>query len=796
MVADKIMIKCYHCGDDCAAATPVIADKHFCCSGCRNVYQLLNQNELDDYYCLNEAPGRKVKALPKEQFAYLDESSVIDELLLFRNATQAQVSFYLPQIHCSSCLWLLEHLSELDEHIIDSKVNFNSKTIKVTFQIERLSLRSLAELLAHIGYEPLIDIREDKAEKEVYNSKKAYLKLGITGFCFANIMLIAFPEYLGLDPQAQPGLALFFKIANVALSLPVVFYGAREFFVNAWYSYRQRYLNIDAPIALAVAVTFLRSLYEVFTNTGGGYFDSMSGIVFFMLLGRTLQDRSYTTLRFNRDHKSYFPIAVTRSENGKNRLTRLEDIKEHEVLRIHHQEVIPTDCLLSKGSAQIDYSFVTGEDKPGPVDKGSLIYAGGRNVGEAIEVLTIKAFDQSSFTQLWNNSVFQKRVDDRESRITMISRYFSFVVLLVALSTFIAWQFIAPGMAWKAATAVLIVACPCSLLLTSSFTNGYLLERLARVGCYFKNAQVIEAVSSVQHVAFDKTGTLTQANATGLDVVQMELNSEELGVVLHTLSQSLHPLSRAIVQHYDHDMPKRSGIAVKEVAGMGMEAWSDDVHYKIGSALFTKNSIEEGVNDTLVYVSVNGEVKAKFSFAIQLMPGAAELIKELSHEYELSLLSGDNDASRQYFSRIFPEGSRLKYKMRPQDKLDHIHDLQTGNKKVMMVGDGLNDAGALQRSDVGIAVVKNAFAFSPACDVIMESGRLRYLPQFIKWTKGAKRLINIGFGYSLSFNFVGIGFAITGNLSPLVAAILMPASSLGIILIAFLGVSRMARLKG
>lgn len=795
MVEDKIVATCYHCGDECATDTLAIADKHFCCNGCLNVYQLLNQNELEDYYCLNQAPGQKIKSIPDEKFAFLDEAGVIQKLLLFRNEHQAQVSFYLPQMYCSSCLWLLEHLSELEKQIISSQVNFNNKTLKVTFQIDHLSLRALAELLARIGYEPVIDIYEDKAEKDKYDSKRSYLKLGITGFCFANIMLIAFPEYLGLDPEAQPGLALFFKIANVLLALPVVLYGAREFFVNAWYSYRQRYLNIDAPIALAVAVTFGRSLYEVFSNTGAGYFDSMSGIVFFMLLGRTLQNRSYTTLRFNRDYKSYFPLAVTRIKETQKTLVKLEAIETNDVLLIHHQEIIPTDCLLSKGTAQIDYSFVTGEDRPETVDKGAVIYAGGRNAGEAIEVLTVKPFNQNSFTQLWNNSVFQKQADDKESRITVISKYFSLAVLLVALGTFITWQFIAPATAWKAATAVLIVACPCSLLLTSSFTNGYLLERLAGAGCYFKNARVIEQITKIQHIAFDKTGTLTTANASGIKVDLMRLSREELDTVMNILSQSLHPLSRAITQYHQyHEMPQEA-VAMKEIPGAGIEAWHEDKHYKIGSALFVKGIAATDHKATHVYIAIDAEIKARYAFEVQLMPGAASLVGQLAGGYELSLLSGDNDASRSFFSEVFGKKSNLKYSMKPGDKLDYIHSLQGGNKKVMMIGDGLNDAGALQQSDVGIAVVKSAFAFSPACDIIMESEKLRYLPQFMNWAKGGKRLITIGFIYSLLFNVVGLGFAVTGNLSPLVAAILMPSSSLGIILIAYLGVRRMARLK-
>lgn len=794
MVKDNKVAKCFHCGDECAAEVLKVGEKSFCCNGCLNVYQLLNQNELDDYYCLNETPGNKVKAIPKEKFAFLDEPSVVQKLLLFRNGQQAQVSFYLPQMHCSSCLWLLEHLSEIDSNIIDSQVNFNNKTVKITFQIEELSLRSLAEILAHVGYEPVIDLHESREENDKYNSKRSYLKLGITGFCFANIMLIAFPEYLGLDPEQQPGLATFFKFANVLLSLPVVFYGAQEFFVNAWYSYRQRYLNIDAPIALAVAVTFLRSLYEVFSNTGAGYFDSMSGIVFFMLLGRTLQNRSYTTLRFNRDYKSYFPIAVTKLEQGEHKLVKLEEIQEHDVLMIHHQEVIPTDCLLSKGEAQIDYSFVTGEEKPELIAKGEVIYAGGRNVGNTIEVLTVKPFVQNSFTQLWNNQVFKKQVSDKESRVTLISKYFSIVVLLISLGSFLYWWRIDTTLAWQSATAVLIVACPCSLLLTSSFTNGYLLERLARVGCYLKNAQVLEQMTRINHIAFDKTGTLTEANAAGVKVEQMNLSSRELYVVLHTLSQSIHPLSRAIVQHFKHKPGVDASIEVKEVAGKGMEAWADDMHYKIGSALFTKGSAEEEQSATTVYVAVDGTIKAKFAFAIQLMAGSEQLVKTLGKKYELSLLSGDNDASRPYLQQVFGNESSLMYQMNPEAKLTFIQDLQQSGKKVMMVGDGLNDAGALAQSDVGVAVVKSAFAFSPSCDVIMEAGRLPFLPKFIGWAQSGKRLINIGFGYSLLFNFIGLGFAITGNLSPLVAAILMPSSSLGIILIAYAGVRRATKL--
>jgi Cu+-exporting ATPase len=359
-------ITCYHCGEKCDSHKHDIADKSFCCTGCRSVFLLLNSHELDNYYCLNEQPGAKVAQVQPEKFRFLDDEVIIRKLLSFSNEEQSQVTFYLPQIHCSSCLWLLEHLDKINSGIISSRVNFANKEVTVSYQNEALSLRQLAELLTNIGYEPHVSMQhnDEKKQPNSYSSRNAAYKLGITGFCFANIMLISFPEYLGMNATDLIQLTTFFRYVNLLLALPVVIYGASEFFKNALFSFRQKYINIDAPIALAISVTFIRSVYEILSGTGSGYLDSMSGIVFFMLLGRTLQNRSYSTLSFNRDYKSYFPIAITVIKEHKECITYLQEIKEHDVLRLHHQEVVPTDCMLSKGKADIDYSFITGESIP------------------------------------------------------------------------------------------------------------------------------------------------------------------------------------------------------------------------------------------------------------------------------------------------------------------------------------------------------------------------------------------------------------------------------------------------
>jgi Cu+-exporting ATPase len=784
---------CYHCGEPGSNLKLSIGDKAFCCQGCRSVYLLLNEHQLDNYYCLNERPGVQIKEVQPEKFSFLDEEHISSQLLSFRNEEMAQVTFSLPQIHCSSCLWLLEHLATVHPGIIVSRVNFNSKELFVSFRIKQLSLRALADLLMSIGYEPHISLDDvvpgpDASEGK---SRSALYKLGITGFCFANIMLISFPEYLGLHPASDGFISSFFRGVNLVLSLPVVFYGAAEFFRNAWYSFRQRYLNIDAPIALAVAVTFIRSLYEIGTGAGPGYLDSMSGIVFFMLLGRTLQNRTYSQMKFTRDYKSYFPIAVNVLKGGTERATRVQDIREKDILLLRHLEVVPVDCLLSKGKAELDYSFITGESNTQFVRTGALIYAGAKVSGSAIEVMAVKNFDQNTFTRLWNNEAFRKESSDKGTMTALISKYFSLAVIIIALSAFLYWINIDAGKAWKALTSVLIVACPCALLLTTTFTNGYLLEYFSAHGFFLKNAGVIERLSGIDHIAFDKTGTITETNGGHITMGRMTLSREEKETMLAMIAQSNHPLNRALVKYYRYHATGPAPL-LKEIPGKGLEAWVDDRHYKIGSAAFTCGDSTPAREGSELLVAIDGKVKAHYLFSNHIKAGIPELIPSLS-SFSLSLVSGDNESSRRQMRDLFPPGTPLLFRQSPQDKLQHVMALQQAGLKVLMAGDGLNDAGALQQSDVGIAVVQRSFSFSPASDAILRADRLQYLPAFLSMSRSAQNLILLGFIYSVLFNIIGIGFAVTAHLSPVVAAILMPSSSLGIMLIAFLGILAVSR---
>jgi len=370
-------LNCYHCGEKCINNKINSADKIFCCEGCKMVFQILNETDLCDYYNLNKNPGisQQIK-VRKDKFAFLDDKKIQNQIISFSDEEQIHVTYYLPQMHCSSCLYLLENLYRINPGIVSSKVNFTRKEVDIALLTPATSLRKVTETLTSIGYEPYISLNDLKQKRPAINKSMVY-QLGVAGFCFGNIMLMSFPEYLGID-ASDTGLRSIFRWMNFGLAIPVLLFSALPFYTSSWKSLKHKFLNIDTPIALAIIITFIRSAYEVISGTGGGYFDSMTGIVFFMLAGRIVQDKTYRQLSFERDYTSYFPIAISVLKEEKEVPTILPEIKPGNTLLIHNEELIPADGILTKGKAFIDYSFVTGESLPVLKEVGELIYAGGK----------------------------------------------------------------------------------------------------------------------------------------------------------------------------------------------------------------------------------------------------------------------------------------------------------------------------------------------------------------------------------------------------------------------------------
>lgn len=778
---------CYHCGEKCLSAEIVIEDKSFCCEGCRMVYSILNEHSLCNYYSLNQHPGTSQRvAVRKDKFAFLDDPSIEKSLLHFKEGNQCRVRFYLPQIHCSSCLYLLEHLPRFNAGIISGVVNFGRKEIDIVFLNDQCSLRQLVELLTSLGYEPYISLN-DVRQKKKKTSKDTIFRLGVAGFCFGNIMLTSFPEYLGIE-AGDEALRSLFRWFNLVLSLPVLFYSAYPFFDSSWKGFKHRSLNIDAPIALAITITFGRSVYEVLSGTGGGYFDSMTGIVFFMLAGRLLQDKTYEQLSFDRDYTSYFPIAVSVVKDGKEQPKMLPDIVPGDTIAVHHGELIPADGILTRGTAYVDYSFVTGEAVPVLKNMGELLYAGGRQAGEKIELLVIKEVEQSYLTRLWNESKKEEPLKDKDSFVHLVSRYFTLVLVGIASITAVYWQMNDPARMWPAITAIFIIACPCALLLSHTFTNGNIIRILGRKGLYLRDAGIIEKIANVNHIVLDKTGTLTIAEMQDVKYIGQQLDKQTEYAIAALAANSSHPLSKALAAHLS-DGSQLTDIEVKyfrEEIGKGIEGMFNDRWIRLGNAAFT-GSVSIAMAGAAVFLTIDGEPIGCFQFRNHYRKDTGRLLTQLSRRCGLSVLTGDSPSERKRLQELLPPGSDIRFNQGPEDKSEYIKRLKASGKKVMMVGDGLNDGAALLESDAGIAVACNGNNFTPSSDAIIDGKKLHLLGRFIKLCRANKQIIIASFILSILYNIVGLYYAVQGNLSPLIAAILMPASSLSIMLLTYGG---------
>lgn len=777
-------LQCAHCGEPCPGENISFAGAHFCCTGCRSVYQLINQQGLCDYYALNQQPGATQQVqVRKDKFAFLDDDRIVQKLINFKNEQQTRVVFYLPHIHCSSCLYLLEHLHRLRSGISSARVNFSRKEIEIDYDHRQITLRAVAELLTQIGYEPYISLANLDQARPRY--QKQYIRqLGVAGFCFANIMLLSFPEYLGLEVTEQH-LQGIFRALNLILALPVFLYSAQPFYTSAWKSLRHRFLNIDAPIVLAIFITFGRSLYEVLTGTGSGYFDSMTGIVFFMLAGKALQDKTYRQLSFERDYTSWFPIAVTVVKEDKELAVTLPVVKPGDTLRIHSNELIPADGILARGSAMIDYSFVTGESMIVPKEMGEIVYAGGRQKGGSIEVLVTREVAQSYLTRLWNQDALrQKKSKEQDSFMHKVSRYFTIVLVGLAAITAVYWWINDPTKIASAVTAMLIVACPCALLLSGTFTNGNILRILGRNHFYLRDAQAIEDIAKANHIVFDKTGTLTVVQQMDITWEGERLSEKQMRMIAAIAAQTSHPLTRAL-KHWLPNDPELQVEAFKEIPGEGVAGMIGDTCIQLGSSFYTKAANKTGTGATRVFVSWNYQPQGYFVFTSHYREEVPQLLTNLRNHYDISLVSGDNNREATNLHRILGPEATLLFNQKPEDKLHHVEQLQKTGKHVMMIGDGLNDAGALRQSNAGVALTEDTNNFTPASDAILEAAQLSKLDRFITLCKANRYIIMASFFMSVLYNIIGLYFAVQGSLSPLIAAILMPASSLSILLVTF-----------
>ena len=765
------------------------------------VYDILHETGLGRFYDMEAHPGvQQDDGVEAGAYDFLADPDVHRQLLDFTDGKTSRVTFLLPGIHCVACVWLLERLYKLHDGIGRPEVQFTKKTVSIQFDEERVTLVELAKLLHRIGYPPSFRLQDLDRPTETHAHRKAWLQLGIAGFAFGNVMLLSFPSYLGLEGAESMALRNLFGYISLILALPVLLFSAQDYFRSAWLGLRQKEISIEVPIALGLLALFGQSVWDIFRGTGEGYLDSLAGLVFFLLIGKSFQRRSFDALSFDRDYKSYFPIAALRTNtDGSQRSVSLNRIVVGDRLRIRNGELIPADSVLIEGPGLLDYSFVTGESRPDSQIPGDYLYAGGRHYGEPIDIEVVKEVSQSYLTSLWNHQSFRKsneRTLDRAT--TRVSKCFTVAILFIATATAVFWVFVDPSRAVRAFTAILIVACPCALALSAPFAFGNALRHLRTQGLFLKNGNVVEGMARARQLVFDKTGTLTHG---GLGAVHFDgqVLSETMETAISAMcSASTHPLSRGIATLLTVPPARLAGF--QELPGKGLEAWHDDQHLRLGSrdwlASCGLDVSATSAAGSECWLAVDQQVLGVFRFEDQIRAGMGPALSDLGSEYTIRVLSGDAPEGLGLVGDLLNADTILQARQSPADKLREVEHLQSNGDTVMMFGDGLNDAGALQQSDVGIAVTEDIQSFTPACDVIMNAADLHRLPAVLRFSRMTMKVVYLSFTVSLLYNVLGVSVAASGRLSPLFAAILMPISSVTIILLAVGGTAWAARKAG
>ena len=768
---------CFHCGQGIEKERILFDERIFCCNGCKSVYEILNTNNLSNFYELNKRAGIRPDE-SSSQFEYLDTQEIFDKVTDFSEGNISLVTFKIPVIHCSSCIWLLESLHTLNKNIKYSQVNFTRKTLQISFSHNELKLSELAVFLTNLGYKPVISL--ETADKNVEHLDKSLLiKFAIAAFAFGNGMFLTFPEYIGGEDYWMEHYKGLFRGLMFLLATPVVFYSASGYYRSAWYGLKNKIVNIDVPIVLGILVLYGRSIYEVLTDYGPGYFDTLCGLLFFMLLGKIFQKRTYNALSYDRDYKSFYPIAVTKVDfEGKQDNILLSEVKVGDRILVRNQEIIPVDAILINGEGNIDNSFITGESESISKQPGDKIFAGGKQVGSSLELEVIKNVNQSYLTQLWNKEAFKKHETGLDTLTNNTSKYFTFIILGIALVAGIYWSTVDLEKMFQVISAILIIACPCALALSAPFTFGHIMRILGRNKFYVKDTITIEKIAKLNTLVFDKTGTITHRKKSNIKYEGSEIKEFDLLNIKTLLKNSNHPLSKSLYEFIEVNDDYFTVEHFVETSGKGYEANVRGSHYKIGSAKY--NNQESKNLETAVYISKNDEFLGKFIFKNEYRPNLVHLFKKLTN-YKVFILSGDNASEENQLKELIPSYQGMAFNQNPEDKLNYIQNLQSQNMKVAMLGDGLNDAGALKQSNVGIAISDDSNSFTPSSDVIMNGEKVVTLDKYLNVCKGSITIVKMTFIISFLYNIVGLSYAVTGHMHPLFAALIMPASSITVV---------------
>ncbi len=786
---------CFHCGEPLPDNPPQAqlgeAQKPVCCIGCKAVAELIHQNGLDNFYQLRKGettkPADYLATATAEEWRVFDQDSVQRELVETVDENTCETSLLIEGVHCAACTWLIrQSLSKL-EGVDEVEVNPATTRATLRWDPKKTRLSQMLHTIARLGYRPHPGKRSEGEQVRLKEKRQAILRLGLAGMGMMQVMTYAISLYTGIFEGMDEGTRTFLRYVSMLITTPVLFYSGLPFLKGAWRDIKNRHLGMDVPVALALLMAYLASVWETLNHGPHVYFDSVVMFVFFLLVARQVEQNVRHKAGSTADALSELtPASAIRLTESGQETVAIQDLKPGDRVLVRDGEAIPADGVIAAGSTFVDESLITGESRPVWRAEGQPVIAGSTVQGDPVEIRITRTGRNtvlSTITRLLERAQSQSppiaRLTDR------IAAWFVGSILLLAAGTAAWWAVHDPANAFSITISVLVVTCPCALSLATPVSLAAASAHMTARGLLVAHSQALEALPEVDTFVFDKTGTLTTGQLEIHQIVpEAGLQAERLLELAAMLEQSsAHPIARAFAPWLKSPAP----LKVHTLPGQGVEAHWQGHNYRLGQVRFALDqpqatwpeNLEEG---TRLCLSRDGQPMGWFVLRDTLREDATAVIESLKQQgLRIGLLSGDERAHVQRLATILRVDFWQAEQM-PEDKLNRIQQLQQQGHRVAMAGDGVNDAPVLAAADVSVAMGQGAALAQTTSDLILLAESLHPLDDGYAIAKATRQVIRQNLAWAVSYNLLAIPLAAAGWVEPWMAALGMSASSLVVVL--------------
>ncbi|KAA6187084.1 heavy metal translocating P-type ATPase [Thiohalocapsa marina] len=818
--------RCFHCGLPADAAVRESArvagaERVFCCNGCKSVCQAIHAAGLEGFY--RRTPEGEILGPPPEppkQLALYDLDEVQEEFVDGLGETR-EINLLVEGIHCAACVWLIENGLAAMPGVEEARVNLTGRRLRLKWDNRRLKLSRVLRRLAEIGY-AAVPFDPDAAEGSLKRENRALLyRMAFAGFGMMNLMWISIALYAGAD---QGEFRDLFHWIGFVIATPVLLYSGWPFYRGAWLGLRRLRLGMDLPIAIGASITYLYSLYVTVSGSGHVYWDTVVNFMFVILVGRYLEAISKRqAVSSTQRLLDLQPKVATVLRDGEEAVVPIRAVVQDDEILVRPGETIPADGVVVEGLSQVDEAMLTGESTPVARGQGDAVCAGTLNGAGVLRVRVSGVLRDSALGRII------RLVEDAQASKSPIQcmadrivPWFVAVTLLLATLTFFWWLRQDVETALTAATAVLIITCPCAFGLATPMAIAVATGLGARQGILVKDGAVLEALSGIGHYVFDKTGTVTEGrprvtrirDAGGVWLSAHGVEALDAGrrrrlqqlAALERLSE--HPLGRAVTDLADEAGLPAGRLQVSDVEvvpgqgiagcvdgsqvvignadwlrrfGVALASWPDGSAEEASGKDLAAESLAGDLGGTLVHAAVDGVEVMQLLAADRLRADAAEVVRQLRADgLRVTLLTGDRQTAAERIAAQLGDVDLIA-EVLPEDKDRVIAGLQAGGQRVAMIGDGVNDAPALVRADVGIAVGSGTDVSIASADLVLMSDELTRVGDAGRLARRTLRTIRQNIGLSVVYNIIMVPLAMGAMITPLVAAISMPLSSLAVI---------------